>query len=77
MLAGVDADSGSFVVELNTGVAQPARPPTVPAKIKEIAAKMSGKGRFMPSLTYDATPPQVIVVGNNIRRRILGGVNQA
>jgi hypothetical protein len=31
MLGGVDADNGSFVAGLNTGVAQPARPPTAAA----------------------------------------------
>jgi len=31
MLAGVAADSGSFVAGLNTAAAQPARPPTAAA----------------------------------------------
>jgi len=57
------------------------RASTVPATIKKIADKMSGKYRFMPSLTYDATPPKVIAVGvvpdaAAIRRPILGGVNE-
>jgi hypothetical protein len=39
------------------------RASTVFATIKKIAAKTSGKDRFMPRLTYNATQPPVIVVG--------------
>jgi hypothetical protein len=79
---------------LPAGAALPAaRPPdaletppewrasTVFATIKRIAARMSSKDRFIPSLTYDATRPKTIVIGIvpnavSIRRRILKAVNE-